>query len=116
MRLARKLSEKSEHKFQVGAVIVKGNKVLGIGFNKVKTSPQSIHPWRTRHAECDALISCGLENTVGATAYVYRLLKNGSGAMSKPCESCEKMLKTRGIKKVYYTSPVESGWETEDYG
>ena len=113
-RLAAKLSEKSSHKFQVGSVIARGNKVLGIGFNKVKTSPQSNHAFKTRHAELDALISCGLEDTRGAVCYVYRRLKDGNCAMARPCPSCETILKERGIKKVYYTDDNHN-WKEETY-
>lgn len=114
MRLAAKLSEHSCHKYQVGAVIIMGNKILGLGFNQVKTHTKSTHSFKTLHAETAALIDAGLGDTRGAVCYVYRRLKDGTGAMAKPCPSCSNMLKERGIKRVYYTTS-DNAWTGEYY-
>lgn len=114
MRLAAKLSEHSEHKYQVGAVIMRGNRILGLGFNQVKTHPKSTHPFKTCHAETVALLQCQREDTKGATCYVYRRLKDGTASMSRPCPSCEAMLKERGINTVYYTTS-NNAWVKEKY-
>ena len=34
--------------------------------------------------------------------YIYRELKNGQPAISKPCEACSKLIKDLGIKTVFY--------------
>lgn len=36
--------------------------------------------------------------------YLYRELKNGTLAMSRPCRSCIELLKAAGISKIYYTT------------
>lgn len=56
------------------------------------------------HAEVAALKAApqGL-NLKNATMYVARISKGGKVAMSAPCDSCKKVLKSYGIKKVCYT-------------
>lgn len=39
----------------------------------------------------------------GAEVYVARLFRTGEWALSKPCKSCETMLRARGVRRVYYT-------------
>jgi hypothetical protein len=41
--------------------------------------------------------------TRGAVVYVVRISRNGSFALSKPCQSCENILRLRGVKKVIYS-------------
>lgn len=110
--LAKKLSKQSTHpKHQLGAVIIKGNTVLSIGFNKYKTSPRSNHPWAFIHAENSCLNSLD-KSAVGADIYVYRETKSGMLANSKPCKYCYQMLKRAGIRRVYYT--VDNGYMVEN--
>lgn len=112
--LAKKLSHKSEHKFKLGAVIVKGNRVMGIGYNSTKTHPKAKTRFKTLHAEHDALLDTGLNDVKGATAYVYRETKDGCPACAKPCPACQEIFKTAGIKKVYYSVENYPYWEAYD--
>lgn len=44
------------------------------------------------------------------TVYVARVLKNGTPNLAKPCHKCENVLRSKRIKKVYYTiGPNEYG-------
>ena len=45
--------------------------------------------------------------------YLYREYKNGQLAPSRPCPSCMMLLKTLGIKKIYYTT--EEGYVEEKF-
>jgi hypothetical protein len=46
----------------------------------------------------------------GGTIFVARVLANGDWAMSKPCASCEKVMRRSLLRKVYYTiAPNEFG-------
>jgi deoxycytidylate deaminase len=97
-------SSNSPMKFKLGAVVVKRGKVLGFGYNNSKTHPKfgSKDNFKTMHAEGSALY-CAKKlgnNVAGATMIVYRR----NGLISKPCNSCEKMLKDAGIAKVIYTN------------
>jgi deoxycytidylate deaminase len=104
-KYARNVLSLSDHPHQqLGCVIVKGNKVLSIGYNKLKTHPISCTPYQTIHAEMDAVIKAGRE-CEGAVAYVYREHKdkNRSLALARPCSACQKVLYAAGIKRVYFT-------------
>jgi len=103
--LAKKISYKSTHdQHRLGAVIVKKNKIISVGFNQAKTHTKSKHPMRTIHAEFDAILNVPRNELQNAHVYVYRETKDGKLAASKPCKFCHQMLKSLGIQKVYYTS------------
>lgn len=111
MKIAKSLSEKGEHKqHRLGCVIAKKNEVLGVGFNRNRTHPKSLHPYKSLHAELDAVLGVPRWKLQGATAYVYREYKNGHPALAKPCEYCYNTLMAVGVKEVIYTTP--KGYET----
>jgi len=114
LTLARQISNKSDHHtHKMGCVIAKGNKVLGSGFNALKTHPRSPHAHKSVHAEFMAAISVGRDvNIEGATAYVFRQQKNGTWAMAKPCKYCWQFLMDCGIKEVVYS--FEGAFRTEE--
>lgn len=102
--LAKKVSKNSQHKdHQVGSVITYKNRILSVGFNKTKTHPKSHSPWKTTHAEFDAVLSLGNIDYSKCSIYVYRELKTGTMGNSKPCVWCQKMLKSIGLTTVYYS-------------
>lgn len=104
LKLARKESKKSDNEYyKLGCVIVRGSKILGMGHNLLKTHPKSPHAFRSTHAEFMATISAGFE-IKGATVYVFRENKNGTLAMSRPCDSCWKFLSDSGVKKIVYSA------------
>lgn len=108
-KTASKLSDHSAHK--LGAVIVKKNKIISIGFNKKKTHTKSNHPWKGLHAEVCAIIKTK-KDLIGCTIYVYRETKLGRLATAKPCPSCFLAIKKTGIKEICYTT--ESGYIKEE--
>jgi deoxycytidylate deaminase len=107
IELALKLATKSEYYQKVGCVIVKGNRVIGLGFNKPnKTHPMSNNRFHNVHAELDAILGHTAEELEGATAYVARIRNNGTVGLAKPCEHCQELLKRMGIKTVIYTKDM----------
>lgn len=103
LRLAVKASRKSDHKRCMhGALVVKDNHVISIGFNSMKSHPKAWDIKRT-HAELNALAKAGRKNLTGASIMVVRTSKNGDLAYSRPCEMCLDQLQERGIKDIYYT-------------
>jgi len=103
---AIRLAELSDCKMRHGAVVIKGGRVLGVGINVMKNDPNIVPDPKTQssvHAECAAIRACGNTDLRGATLYVARIGKDGKPAMSKPCINCQKALRDRGIKKVFYT-------------
>lgn len=110
-RLAKRMSLLSPSPYKIGCAIIKKRWIISLGFNNMtKTHPKATHPFKTLHAEMHALIGLSLEETKGATAYVYREYKDGSLAMSRPCDPCMLALKTAGIKRVCYTD--SDGYKT----
>lgn len=114
LSLARQMSKKSDHhSHKIGCVIVKRNKVLGSGFNVLRTHPKSPHAYKSIHAEFMAAINVGREdNLEGATAYVFRQQKNGTWATAKPCKYCWQFLMECGIKEVVYS--FEGSFKSEE--
>ena len=94
------------------ALLVKGGRILSVGFNKRKKNKfidiHARHPGCTTHAECAAILKVRKKiDLTGCKIYVARLKKNDHTlGNSKPCEMCQEIIKKHGIKKVYYT--VES--------
>jgi len=102
MRAARKASEKSTHRFQLGAAIARKNKVLVTAYNTCKTHPTfGSGNYNTLHAETHAIYKAVRQgiNIEGATIYVYR--KNNN--LAKPCPCCMGMIHKHGIKEVIYS-------------
>lgn len=109
--LCERLSYKSNHgKFRIGAIIVEKSRVIGVGFNQVKTSPYSGHKFNMRHAEFNAILNTHREDLSGCELYVFRRGFDNKVRISKPCGSCHKFLKQMGIKKVYYS--INDGFES----
>lgn len=103
--IAKKLSKSSTHPdHQLGAVITKGNEIISLGFNKLKTHPKSNNKYKTLHAELDAIIHAEkAEHLYGCSIYIYRETKYGRPANSKPCPYCQELLKRVFIQDVYYS-------------
>jgi deoxycytidylate deaminase len=114
LALARQASLKSgHHTHKMGCVIAKGNKILGTGFNALKTHPKSPHAYKSIHAEFMAATNAGYE-IEGATVYIFRQQKNGTWSMAKPCPSCHKFLLECGVLEVVYS--FEGSFKQESLG
>lgn len=115
MHLARLLSKKScGESIKVGAVIAKGNKIIGVGFNNPnKTHPAANCHSGKIHAEHAAIANVSnIEKISGSTIYVYRnnRLDNRS-RMSRPCFACHALLRKHGVRLMVYTTDVGIGKE-----
>jgi deoxycytidylate deaminase len=106
--IAVRLAESSDTNFKHGAVIVRGGSVMAVGVNKWKnrdifvSDPTDYNPHITVHAEVDALSR--VKDAHGATIYIARVTKAGEERFSRPCERCEKVLISAGVKRVVYTT------------
>lgn len=117
-------------KFHIGCVIVYKKHIISYGHNKEKTHPLQKKFNRYRkfnnckgsyikhsiHAEIDAIsqipfiVGKMLDEEDGwnkVKIYVWRSTKTKKFACAKPCEACMEMIKSIGIRHLYYT---------EDYG
>lgn len=79
----------------VGAVIVKGGRIIGFGNNRYQNG---------MHAETSAIMKNRRTDLRGAILYVSRALRAKPCGISKPCPECQKVIKQYGISKVYYTT------------
>ncbi len=107
------MANKSTCRHQLGAVLVKGNRIISVGFNKDKTSVRrSNHPFAAIHSETDCLASALPFEIENATMYIYRELKNGLVANAMPCRWCREALKKAKVKRICYT--IENGYKEEE--
>lgn len=112
LSVARYCATKSRARNTHGAVLVKGGRVLGTGWNKTRNHPTIVSPDRIKsdcsyHAEEVAIREAGENNVKGAILYVARVNKQGQDRDSKPCPKCSKLIKDLGIKRVIFT--MEAG-------
>lgn len=90
--MARK--KKDQRTFFLGAVGIRKDGVFVQSFNA-----PSFQPTPCGHAE--ARLARKLDR--GAVVYVARIRADGSFGSAKPCANCEKVLRQKGVKKVYYS-------------
>jgi deoxycytidylate deaminase len=108
LSVARYFATKSKSRNTHGAVVVKGGRILGTGFNKDRNHPRVVSPEHIKtdcsyHAEEVAIKESG-SNVKGARIYVARVNRNGQDRDSEPCPRCLTLIKVSGIKKIIYTS------------
>lgn len=90
-------------RYQVGAAIYIGSKLISVGWNEDKTDPKQHSIFRWRHAETASLVGTRKTDLTKATIYVARVTKTGLLRIAKPCVDCQRLLKAAGIRKVVYT-------------
>ncbi len=126
--LAKRASTFSDYdKIKIGAVLVYKNKIISVGWNTHKSNPiqKKYNLFRSdenryydvdsmpnyTHAEMKCLIdTMYLEhiNWSKTSIFIYRSNMN----MCRPCNSCMRALKERGIKNIYYTD--KNGYNYEE--
>jgi deoxycytidylate deaminase len=109
LSVARYFATKSAARNTHGAVVVKGGRVMGTGYNKNRNSPMIVSPEHIKtdcsyHAEEVAIREAGEDNVKGAIIYVARVNRHGNDRDSKPCAKCSALIERVGIKRVVFTS------------
>ena len=114
MKVARLFAEHSSaQRKKVGAVIVKDDRIISIGYNGMPSG------WNN---ECEVLISDNEEQLItkpevlhaesNAIAKLARSTESGEGATMfitcAPCLECAKLIYQSGIKEVYYAEDYRS--------
>lgn len=107
IRIAARQALKSDFKqHRLGAVIVKGGRVLSTGFNSRR--PSRLLHTTTLHAEAAAILKLlkqrRLSDLAGAHIYVTRFTKGGSVGLARPCSACFDLIRSVGITRVFYTT------------
>jgi deoxycytidylate deaminase len=113
---AKAVSELSDFKQQhIGCVAVAGHKIISSGYNSCKTNPMqkrlNIHRFEadtpaTIHSELACLLPLIKRKDIdfsNVTLYIYREHKSGNLALAKPCASCDALIRSLGIRSIYYT-------------
>jgi deoxycytidylate deaminase len=107
-RIASKEAAKSQHKHRLGAVIVKGGRILSTGFNSLR--PSRVIKSLTLHAEAAAILKLlkegRLASLAGSEIYVTRFTAGGAVGLAKPCMDCNALIRSVGIRKVHYTDSM----------
>lgn len=108
LSVARYLAKKSAARKMHGAIVVKGGRVVGTGFNRNRNNPNIVSPEHIKtecsyHAEESAIRDAG-NDVRGAIIYVARVNKHGEDRDSKPCPKCLTLIKDSGIKRIFYTT------------
>jgi len=83
-----------------GAVIVRGGRVISMGFNS--TDQRREMDYNYTHAEMHAILRAR-SDVSGAKIYVFRQDRYGFISNSKPCNRCYEILKEHGIRRAIYT-------------
>lgn len=108
----------------IGCVVVNGNhRIISSGANSRRTHPlqKKLNKERFQedtnhslHSEVTALLPLLKEDIdfKRVELYTYRELKDGSIAISRPCPSCMALIKSLGIKRIWYTT--NDGYASEE--
>lgn len=110
---AKAISKLSDHNQKMGCVIVNKHKIISSGFNsetkchrlqaQLDENHYGMQSKGKLHAETSALLPLRFTDLSRASVFIYRELKDGTKALARPCPCCQKLLKDRGIKHIYYT-------------
>lgn len=108
LSVARYFATKSSARNTHGAVLVKGGRVIGTGYNRNRNHPRIVSPEHIKsdcsvHAEESAIRDAGYD-VKNAILYVARVNKHGQDRDSKPCPRCLDLIEESGIKRVIYTT------------
>lgn len=108
LSVARYFATKSSAKNTHGAIVVKGGRVIGTGYNKNRNNPHFVSPEHIKtdcsvHAEKSAIKDAGYD-VKNAVIYIARVNRHGEDRNSKPCSRCLRLIEESGIKRVIYTT------------
>lgn len=94
-----------KNEYRHGAVLVSGSRIIGSGYNQLKTHTYlaKFTKFPHLHAETAAILKAGLDACCGSDLYVARVNRKGELANSKPCQTCQAVISNANIKNVFYT-------------
>jgi deoxycytidylate deaminase len=111
---AAKVALRSTHRQRVGAVLVSHGRPLAVGHNSIRGHRYSRYYKYPEACHAEAATIAALDMYVPHNAcvmYVARVNKQGQYMMSRPCDSCMRVIRESGIRKVVYTTGM--GWAEE---
>lgn len=103
---SRQAGKSSFNRHKLGAVIVKGDRVMSTGYNSIRYSKELRKS--NIHAEEAAILKLlkakRLGDLNGSTIYVSRICPSGRLGLSKPCKDCHSLIQSVGIREVCYST------------
>lgn len=122
-KMAQAASMLSDHRCQIGCIIVDKHRVISSGHNSDNKCHSIQAQLDTKHFNCYCTGKIHAETAAilpllktksdysRATLYTYRETRNGKLTMSRPCPRCMELIKQIGITKIKYTT--DDGYATE---
>jgi deoxycytidylate deaminase len=111
MEIAQSLLSKPIGSYKHFTFILRGNKILSIGWNDLHANDAKIngkyikYPLGGIHSEAAAIEKLNdFNNCRKLTLLNIRLNKKGILRLSKPCEHCNNLLLAIGFNKIYYST------------
>ena len=95
-RQAKKIAIKAadRRKYRLGAVGVRKDGIVVTACNLPTKCPEP-------QAHAEARLTKKLD--YGSTVYVVRVTRDNSLTIARPCESCIRIMRIRGVKKCFYS-------------
>jgi deoxycytidylate deaminase len=84
-----------------GAVIFKSGKIIGAGYNVHMTTKQQSRAVSI-HSEKDCMKGLRGDQIYGANILAVRVTATGALSHGGPCKGCTKLMKRKGIKRVFW--------------
>lgn len=107
LSLAMKRAVDSQCRYRVGAVLVRGGRVLGGACNKYRNNPFIDFQNASFHAE--EVLLRRTRRPQGAVVYVARVDNRGRPLLARPCQRCQQALAAYGVVRAHYTTDTGSG-------
>ena len=107
INLAREEAKKGNvTEWSHGAVIVKGNRIIGRGHNRfsgkiVQFEQRYQVTLFSLHAELAGILDCD-ESVDGASIFVSGIKSNGKRVLCRPCKKCMHIIRKMPFKAIYY--------------
>lgn len=103
LELAVTQARKSPMQQRHGAILWKGNRIIGTGYNWPVAPPGGEGRRFSIHAERDALKGLRADQIYGSSLLCVRITPgNERLASSQPCRGCSKLLRRKGVASVYW--------------
>jgi len=124
--LAKVAEANDDSNIRFAAAIVRGNKIISIGFNRNKSHPfqakfakneMAIFLHAEVHAIKNALREISVDELSKCDIYITRVKKKKAGdnhfvwGLSRPCPGCEKAITEFGIRRTVYTCDETGNYE-----
>ena len=124
--LAKVAEANDTSNIKFAAAIVRGNKIISIGFNRMKTDPlqarfrkndEAIFLHAEIHAIKNALREITIEELSKCDLYIARIKKPESFSkkfvwgLARPCCGCQRAIEEFGIRGVVYTTDENGVYE-----